>query len=66
MHMFVKVSDFISKYMAVFVIIVAGVALFEPASFKWVAPKITVLLGIVMFGMGMTLKPGPAVLRHMS
>ena len=56
MHMFVKVSDFISKYMAVFVIIVAGVALFEPASFKWVAPKITVLLGIVMFGMGMTLK----------
>jgi BASS family bile acid:Na+ symporter len=51
-----KVSNVISKYMAVLVIIVAGVALFEPISFKWAVPHITLLLGIVMFGMGMTLK----------
>lgn len=51
-----KVSAFISKYMAGFVLIVAAVALFEPASFKWAAPQITYLLGIVMLGMGMTLR----------
>ena len=51
-----KVSAFISKYMAAFVIIVAAIALFEPSSFKWAAPQITYLLGIVMLGMGMTLR----------
>ena len=51
-----KLSDFVSKYMAPLVIIVAAIALFEPSGFTWAAPKITVLLGIVMFGMGMTLK----------
>lgn len=51
-----KLSGFISKYMAAFVIIVAAIALFNPSSFKWAAPQITYLLGIVMFGMGMTLK----------
>ena len=44
-------SNFISKYMAAFVIIVAAVALFMP----WTG-YVTYLLGIVMFGMGMTLR----------
>lgn len=56
MHYLEKSSAFISKYMAVFVIAIAAIALVEPVSFKWVAPNITLLLGIVMFGMGMTLK----------
>ena len=56
MHYLEKLSTFISKYMAVFVIAIAAIALIEPISFKWVAPNITLLLGIVMFGMGMTLK----------
>ena len=51
-----KLSAFISKYMAVFVILVAAIALIQPWTFKWAAPKITILLGIVMFGMGMTLR----------
>lgn len=51
-----KLSAFISKYMAVFVILVAAISLFQPWTFKWAAPKITILLGIVMFGMGMTLR----------
>ena len=42
--------------MAVFVILIAAIALFQPWTFKWAAPKITILLGIVMFGMGMTLR----------
>ena len=51
-----KLSNFISKYMSVIVIVVAGIALLLPWTFTWAAPKITILLGIVMFGMGMTLK----------
>lgn len=51
-----KLSAFISKYMPVFVILVAAISLFQPWTFKWAAPKITILLGIVMFGMGMTLR----------
>ena len=51
-----KLSDFISKYMAAFVIIVAVIALFQPWTFKWAAPNIAMLLGIVMFGMGTTLR----------
>lgn len=52
-----KLSAFISKYMAVFVILIAAIALYQPWTFKWAAPKVTLLLGIVMFGMGMTLQP---------
>ncbi|XOQ25939.1 MAG: Bile acid transporter [Mitsuokella multacida] len=51
-----KLSAFISKYMAVFVILVAVIALFQPWTFKWAAPQIAILLGIVMFGMGTTLR----------
>lgn len=49
-------SNFISKYMALFVIIIAIIALFMPWTFKWSAQYVTYLLGIVMFGMGMTLR----------
>lgn len=51
-----KLSGMISKYMALIVIIVAAIALFVPDSFRWAASQVTILLGIVMFGMGMTLK----------
>ena len=51
-----RLSAFISKYMAVFVIVIAAIALLQPWTFKWAASKVTILLGIVMFGMGMTLK----------
>lgn len=43
--------------MALFAVIVAAVAMIMPASFKWTTPHITLLLGVIMFGMGMTLKP---------
>lgn len=42
--------------MALLAVIFAAVALVVPASFKWVAPHITILLGVIMFGMGMTLR----------
>lgn len=49
-------SRFIGKYMAVIVVIVAGIALFFPDTFLWVRSTwINPLLMIVMFGMGLTL-----------
>lgn len=42
--------------MALLAVIFAAVALMVPASFKWVTPHITILLGVIMFGMGMTLR----------
>ena len=53
-----KVSDFVGKYMAVIVIVVAALALLFPGPFSVVKTAwVTTLLGIVMFGMGLTLKP---------
>jgi BASS family bile acid:Na+ symporter len=51
-----KISDFFSKYRAVLVVIIATIALVKPPTFSWVTPHISFLLGIVRFGMGMTLK----------
>ena len=49
------------------VLAVSAVALTVPASFEWISTKaITPMLGVVMFGMGLTLKPSdfkPVLLR---
>ncbi len=46
------------KYLfPIIVIIVSALALFFPASFLWPVPFIVPLLGIIMFGMGITLTP---------
>lgn len=42
--------------MAMLVVAFAVVGLMLPASFTWVAPQIPLLLGVIMFGMGMTLR----------
>ena len=53
-----KISHYISKFMALIVIVVAALALFKPASCNWIkTSSVNYLLGIVMFGMGLTLKP---------
>ncbi len=52
-----KVSDFVSRWMALIVIAIAALALFVPSSLSWVKTSwVNTLLGIVMFGMGLTLK----------
>ncbi|EKU71771.1 bile acid:sodium symporter family protein [Selenomonas sp. F0473] len=51
-----QLSIFVSRFMAFFVILIAAVSLFQPWTFLWTVPYITILLGIVMFGMGMTLR----------
>jgi len=51
-----KICHYISEYMGVLVLIVALLALFFPSAFDGVRPTvINYLLGLVMFGMGLTL-----------
>lgn len=53
-----KISSFIAANMTVFVVVVTALALFVPRSFDWISTSsITPMLGIIMFGMGLTLKP---------
>ncbi|MCM2605355.1 bile acid:sodium symporter family protein [Rossellomorea marisflavi] len=51
------ISRAAGKYFALWVILVAVVAYFIPAPFLPLGGYITILLGVVMFGMGLTLKP---------
>jgi len=59
----VKIKDFFIKYMAVIVLAVALLSLFCPKSALWISTSwINYLLMVVMFGMGLTLKPESFVL----
>lgn len=57
MKLLETISNMAGKYFAVWVILVAAVAYFIPAPFLSLGAYITILLGVVMFGMGLTLKP---------
>lgn len=62
-----KLSSFVAANITLIVLLVTGVALLLPESFMWIGTaSITPMLGIVMFGMGLTLKPGdfkPVLMR---
>ena len=58
MEVLEKLSKFVGKYMAIIVLIIAATALFIPSSLNWIQTSwINYLLMIVMFGMGLTIKP---------
>jgi bile acid:Na+ symporter, BASS family len=50
-----RVSQFVGNTFAIWVLIFAILAFFSPSTFTWIAPHISLLLGIIMFGMGLTL-----------
>lgn len=53
-----KISEFFGKYMALIVLSVAALALFVPQSSLWIDTSwINYLLMVIMFGMGLTMKP---------
>ncbi len=53
-----KISEFFGKYMALIVLAVAALVLFVPQSSLWIDTSwINYLLMVVMFGMGLTMKP---------
>lgn len=51
-----KIGKFAGNTFAIWVLVAAGLAIGLPEYFTWIGSYITILLGIVMFGMGMTLK----------
>ena len=61
------VSEFVGKFMAVIILIIAVIALFVPKTSLWIDTSwINYLLMVVMFGMGLTLKPSDfaVVFKH--
>lgn len=53
-----RIASFISSNITLIVVVVSAVALLLPESFLWISTSaITPMLGVVMFGMGLTLKP---------
>ena len=53
-----KLCHYISEYMGVLVLLAAVVSLWWPASFSWIDTwVINPTLGVIMFGMGLTLSP---------
>ncbi len=58
MNVIEKISEFFGKFMALIVLAVAALALFVPQSSLWIDTSwVNYLLMIVMFGMGLTMKP---------
>lgn len=55
MQALARFSQFIGKTFALWVLLFAVLAFFAPVQFKWIGPYIVPLLGIIMFGMGLTL-----------
>lgn len=50
-----KISNFATSTFALWVILFAVLSFFVPQVFAWIAPHVSLLLGIIMFGMGLTL-----------
>lgn len=53
-----QIVRFCTKYMSIGVVLIGIFSIFWPEVMKPFAPKIPTLLGIIMFGMGMSLTPG--------
>ena len=51
-----NIGRFIVKNMVWLVVLVGAAGAVLPASLSWIAPQVPLLLGIVMFGMGMTIE----------
>lgn len=52
-----RISRFISKYFVAWVLVAAALAIITPDTFAWIGDYISILLGVVMLGMGLTLTP---------
>lgn len=55
MSAFLRFTQFIQKTFALWVVLFAGIALIGPEAFVWLKVYIIWMLGIIMFGMGMTM-----------
>ncbi len=55
MQAIARLSHFVGKTFAIWVLLFAILAFFAPAQFRWIGPYVVPLLGVIMFGMGLTL-----------
>lgn len=55
MQALARLSQFIGRTFAVWTLLFAVLAFYYPDTFKWIGPYVVTLLGIIMFGMGLTL-----------
>ena len=55
MSTLLRFTQFIQKTFALWVVLFAGISLFVPEVFVWMKAYIPWMLGIIMFGMGMTM-----------
>ena len=53
-----KISSFASRYIGIIIIAFSCLAFFWRDGFAWMTNYTSVFLGVIMFGMGLTLKPG--------
>lgn len=67
MHRIYRLSSFVAANITFVVVLVTAMALLLPNTFSWASTRsITPMLGVVMFGMGLTLKPSdfkPVLMR---
>lgn len=49
-------SQVASRYFAIWVLLAAIIGLLHPSTFRGILPHVSLLLGVIMFGMGMTLR----------
>jgi len=54
-HFLARLSRFVGNTFAIWVLLFAALAFFFPGGFRGIAPYIVPLLGLIMFGMGLTL-----------
>ncbi|MEU3307468.1 bile acid:sodium symporter family protein [Nocardiopsis sp. NPDC055551] len=52
-----RVADFVGRWFALLVLLGAVVGLAAPAQASLIAPHVSLLLGVIMFGMGLTMRP---------
>ncbi|AFK19962.1 bile acid:sodium symporter family protein [Haloferax mediterranei ATCC 33500] len=52
-----RLSDLANTYFVGLVLLASATALVRPGTFTWIAPYISPLLGVIMLGMGLTLRP---------
>ncbi|MHA3116460.1 bile acid:sodium symporter family protein [Acinetobacter sp. ANC 4635] len=58
MKLFLSMIQFVQKSFALWVVLFAGIALYLPQGFVWLTHYIPLMLGVIMFGMGMTMTVG--------
>ena len=52
-----KISSFAGNTFAIWVLLFTIISFLFPSGFSWIVPHISLLLGVIMFGMGLTLTP---------